>query len=67
MNTNPQREVSSPFSRAEAAGFPPSLGPAAALPFPVKLPYAIMRFLDTLGMADNTPWRPTNDQDEPPF
>jgi hypothetical protein len=47
-------------------GFP-SLGPAAALPSAVNLPYPIMRFFETLGMADDIPWRPTHDEDEPPF
>jgi hypothetical protein len=60
MNTNPQRDVSSPCPRAEAAGLP-FLSPAAAIP------YSLARFFETLGMADDIPWRPTHDQDEPPF
>jgi len=60
MNTNPQRAIF-PDARAEAAGLNPSLGSAAALP------YALARFFDTLGMCDDTPWRPTDDQDQPPF
>jgi len=66
MNTNPLRD-DPPSLRAEAAGLTPSLGPAAALPSAVNLPYPIMRFFETLGMADDIPWRPTNDEDDPPF
>jgi len=65
MDKNPLRD-DPPSLRAEAAGLP-SLGPAAALPSAVILPYAITQFLDTLGMADDTPWRPTYDDQEPPF
>lgn len=60
MNTNPLRD-DPPSLRAEAAGFTPSLGPAAAIPFSIE------RFFDTLGIADDIPWRPTHDEDEPPF
>jgi hypothetical protein len=63
---NPLRD-DPPSLRAEAAGLLPSPGPAAALPFAVNLPYAITRFFDTLGMCDDTPWRPTDDDFEPPF
>jgi hypothetical protein len=62
---NPLRD-DPPTLRAEAAGLI-SLGPAAALPLAVNLPYAITQFLDTLGIADDVPWRPTNDDTEPPF
>ena len=61
MKQNPQRDVSSPQPRAEAAGLIPSVSLAAALP------YSLARFFDTLGIADDIPWRPTHDQDEPPF
>ena len=61
MNTNPQRSVSSPCLRAEAAGPSPSFGSAAAIP------YSLARFLDTLGMADDTPWKPSHEADECPF
>jgi hypothetical protein len=60
MNTNPQRNAP-PSLRAEAAGLKSSLGLAAAIP------YSLALFFDTLGIADDTPWRPTHDQDEPPF
>jgi hypothetical protein len=60
MNTNPQRAIL-PDARAEAAGLPPSPGPAAALP------YSLARFFDTLGMCDDIPWRPTDEADECPF
>lgn len=61
---NPQRDTQE--SRAEAAGLA-SHGPAAALPSAVILPYALTQFFDTLGIADDIPWRPAHDQDEPPF
>jgi len=61
MKQNPQRDVSSPYLRAEAAGLIPSVSLAAALP------YSLEQFFDTLGIADDIPWRPTHDQDEPPF
>lgn len=57
---NPQRDDPS-LLRAEAAGLSPSLGPAA------DIPYSLARFFETLGMADDIPWRPADDQDEPPF
>lgn len=57
---NPLRDNPPPLC-AEAAGLNPSLGPAAALP------YSLARFFDTLGVCDDTPWRPTNDDQEPPF
>jgi len=60
MNTNPQRAIL-PDARAEAAGLPPSPGPAAALP------YSLARFFDTLGIYDDIPWRPTDEADECPF
>jgi hypothetical protein len=56
---DPQRD-NPPMLRAEAAGLI-SLGPAAALP------YSLAQFFETLGMADDTPWRPTDDDQEPPF
>jgi hypothetical protein len=59
MNTNPLRDDPSSM-RAEAAGLS-SVGPAAAIPFSIE------RFFDTLGIADDIPWRPTHDEDEPPF
>jgi hypothetical protein len=59
MNTNPLRD-DPPSMRAEAAGLS-SVGPAAAIPFSIE------RFFDTLGIADDIPWRPTHDEDEPPF
>ena len=59
MNTNPLRD-DPPSLRAEAAGLS-SVGPAAAIPFSIE------RFFDTLGIADDIPWRPTHDEDEPPF
>lgn len=67
MKQNPQRDVSSPYLRAEAAGLIPSVSLAAALPFSENLPYEITHFFETLGIADDIPWRPTHDQDEPPF
>lgn len=33
----------------------------------MSLPYSLIRFLDTLGIADDLPWRPTHKHDEPPF
>jgi hypothetical protein len=59
MNSNPQRDQSKE-ARAVAAGLT-SHGPAA------DLPYAITRFLDTLGIADDIPWRPSHEADECPF
>lgn len=60
MDTNPQRD-DPPSQRAEAAGLPPSSSPAA------DIPYSLAKFFDTLGMADDIAWRPTHDEDEPPF
>ena len=31
------------------------------------MPYSLIRFLDTLGIADDIPWRPSHPTDEPPF
>lgn len=61
MNTDPQRDVSSPCPRAEAARLIPSVSLAAALP------YTLARFLDTLGVADDIPWKPAHEADECPF
>ena len=33
----------------------------------MPLPYSLTRFLDTLGIADDIPWRPSHPTDEPPF
>lgn len=33
----------------------------------MTLPYSLRRFLDTLGIADDIPWRPALPEDEPPF
>lgn len=32
-----------------------------------NLPYSLRRFLDTLGIADDVPWRPAFDGQEVPF
>jgi hypothetical protein len=62
MNSNPQRDQSKE-ARAVAAGLTSlaNHGPAA------DLPYAIVRFLDTLGMSSAIPWRPSHEADECPF
>ena len=49
MNTKPQREMSSPSSRAEAAGSPSSLGPAA-----VKLTSLDRNILTCISMIGTT-------------
>ena len=33
----------------------------------MNLPYSLLRFLDTLGIFDDIPWRPASEADEPPF
>ena len=33
----------------------------------VTLPASLLRFLDTLGIADDLPWRPAREGQEPPF
>lgn len=33
----------------------------------MALPASLLRFLDTLGIADDLPWRPAHEGQEPPF
>jgi hypothetical protein len=33
----------------------------------VIMPASLIRFLDTLGIADDLPWRPQHEGQEPPF
>jgi len=61
MNTNPPHNLN--LHNRDRGG-----NCTEGVPLPASsVPFSLARFLDTLGMADDVPWKPTHDNEEPPF